>query len=480
CKDGGKAEVIRDLKLDGELIVIGDGYTDYEIKAAIPSAHFVAFTENVIRDVVVEKADHVVDSFSDVIYISDEPVRLSYPKNKIRVLLLEQVHPRAVEIFKEEGYQVESLAGSLDKEALCNKMHRVSILGIRSKTNLTSDVFKASKTLLAVGAFCIGTDQIDLLSASESGVSVINAPYSNTRSVVELALGEIIMLMRRAIDSSKALHEGKWQKSAKGCFEVRGKKLGIVGYGNIGSQLSVLAESLGMNVYYYDVVEKLSLGNAKKCKSLEELLKISDVVTLHVDGRASNAGLIGIREFNLMKDGVVFLNLSRGSVVDTNSLVQSLKSGKVAGAAVDVFQNEPRSNEEEFFSELRGLPNVILTPHIGGSTHEAQESIAEYVAEKIISYINTGNSVGSVNFPEIALSPVFGAHRLLHVHKNVPGILAEINGTLARFKINILGQYLKTTEQIGYVITDVNKEYNSELIDTLKSIPNTIRFRVLY
>ena len=476
----GKMEAIRALSLEGNIFVIGDGYTDYEIKTAIPTAHFIAFTENVAREAVVSRADKVVDNFNEVIYHSDGPVRLSYPKSRIRALLLENVHPRAAEVLSAEGYQVEMLPDALDEEALASRLRNVSILGIRSKTCVSKAALQASKKLMAVGAFCIGTDQIDLASCADHGVIAFNAPYSNTRSVVELAIGEIIMLIRRVFEASRNLHEGKWLKRADGAYEVRGKKLGIIGYGNIGSQLSVLAESLGMNVYYYDILEKLSLGNARKCRSMEELLMISDIVTLHIDGRPSNNGLIGEREFALMKEGVILLNLSRGSVVDTDALVNAVRSGKVAGAGVDVYEHEPQSNKDEFVSPLRSLPNVIITPHIGGSTLEAQQNIAEYVAERIISYINTGNSMGSVNFPEIQLSDLLGSHRLLHVHFNVPGILAQINSTLALFKINILGQYLKTTERIGYVITDVNRQYSGDLIDELKSIPDTIKFRVLY
>lgn len=412
--------------------------------------------------------------------MNENTQQLSYPKNKIRVLLLENVHPRASEIFREEGYQVETVREAMDEEAVRKQIANVSILGIRSKTRITKNILDGSRRLLAVGAFCIGTDQLDLDACSDKGAIAFNAPYSNTRSVVELALGEIIMLVRRAFDASVHLHNGKWEKSAAGSHEVRGKKLGIIGYGNIGSQLSVLAEDLGMNVVYYDILEKLALGNAKKCKSMAELLKQADIVTLHVDGRPSNKGLISDKEFGLMKPGVVLLNMSRGPVVDTDALVKNIRSGKVAGAGLDVYEYEPQSNDEEFISPLRGLPNVIITPHIGGSTVEAQQNIAEYVAERIISYVNLGNSVGSVNFPEIQLSALSGAHRLLHLHRNVPGILAKMNGIFARYKINILGQYLKTTEKIGYVITDVNRQHSKELIQELKSIPDTIRFRVLY
>ena len=288
------------------------------------------------------------------------------------------------------------------------------------------------------------------------------------------------MLYRNTIEKSNKMHQGKWDKSAKNSYEIRGKKLGIVGYGNIGSQLSVLAESMGMEVYYYDIVEKLQLGNAKKCSSLNELLSLADVISLHVDGRASNKNLIGKKEFDLMKEGVIFLNLSRGHVVDVPVLAENLKSGKILGASADVFPYEPKNNNEEFINELRGLPNVILTPHIGGSTEEAQFNIASFVPNRILDYINTGNTFQSVNFPNIQLPELNNAHRLIHLHENVPGILAQINNVLAKHNINILGQYLKTNESVGYVITDINKEYDKQVIQELKAINNTIKFRILY
>jgi D-3-phosphoglycerate dehydrogenase len=334
--------------------------------------------------------------------------------------------------------------------------------------------------LMAIGAFCIGTNQIDLATATKKGVAVFNAPFSNTRSVVELAIAEMIMLIRNIVDKSGKMHKGQWDKSAKGSFEVRGKKLGIVGYGNIGAQLSVLAENLGMKVFYFDVEEKLSLGNATKCKTLKELLNQADVLTLHVDGRESNTNMIGHQEFSQMKKGVIFLNLSRGHIVDVKALRENILNGTVAGCAVDVFPYEPISNNEEFVSALRGLPNTILTPHIGGSTLEAQENIGNFVPNRIMDYINSGNTSNSVNFPNLTLPTLENAHRLIHIHNNVPGILAKINNVLAAHGINIVGQYLKTNEHIGYVITDINKEYEKEVIKDLRSIEHTIKFRVLY
>jgi D-3-phosphoglycerate dehydrogenase len=356
----------------------------------------------------------------------------------------------------------------------------VSVLGIRSKTQVTAKVLENANRLMVIGAFCIGTNQIDLKAATKKGVAVFNAPFSNTRSVVELAIAEMIMLIRNIPDKSAKMHVGKWDKSAKGSFEVRGKKLGIIGYGNIGTQLSVLAENLGMKVLFYDKEEKLAMGNAVKCKTLKELLNASDVITLHVDGRESNTNYVGQKEFEMMKKGVIFLNLSRGHVVDVKALRESILNGKVAGCAIDVFPYEPISNDEEFVSELRGLPNTILTPHIGGSTLEAQENIGNFVPNKLMDYINTGSTSNSVNFPNLTLPILENAHRLIHIHNNVPGILAKINQILAANGINIVGQYLKTNELIGYVITDINKEYDKEVIKELRAIENTIKFRVLY
>lgn len=404
----------------------------------------------------------------------------SYPKNKIKVLLLENIHPNAEQYFREEGYQVETVGRALGEEELCEAIADVSILGIRSKTKLTAKVLEHAKRLLSVGAFCIGTNQIDLEACAANGVIAFNAPFSNTRSVVELALGEIIMLLRRIPTMSHDLHKGKWNKSAKNSFEIRGKKLGIVGYGNIGSQLSVLAESMGLDVHYYDVTEKLALGNATKCKTLHELLGKVDIVTLHVDGREDNRMAFGKAEFEAMKPGAVFINLSRGFVVDIDQLVSRLKSGVIKGAAIDVYPHEPKSNDERFESPLLGLPNVILTPHVGGSTEEAQENIAQYVPARIIDHINTGNTFGSVNFPGLQLPTLQNAHRVIHMHKNMPGILARINQLMAHHDINIVGQYLKTSEQVGYVITDIDKAYGPEVLQDLREIPHTIRMRLLY
>ncbi len=477
----GKPALIKSLNLKGEVFVVGDGYNDYEIRAAGLADKFYAFTENVARNKVLEKADHIAPSFDEILYLNDMEERaLSYPKNRIRVLLLENIHDRAVEMLKEEGYQVEVYGAGLTEEELCEKIKDVSILGIRSKTQVTAKVLKKAKRLLGIGAFCIGTNQIDLDAAQKKGVAVFNAPFSNTRSVVELAIGEIIMLMRNLPDRFAAMHEGQWNKSAQNSFEIRGKALGIIGYGNIGAQLSVLAESMGLRVYYFDIEEKLALGNATKCESLDELLEIADVITLHVDGRPDNKDIFGKAEFDKMKPGTIFINLSRGHVVDILALKSALESGHLGGAAVDVFPEEPISNNEEFISELRGLKNVILTPHIGGSTLEAQVNIAQFVPAKLMEYINTGSTNNSVNFPNITLPILKDAHRFIHLHRNNPGILAKINNVLAQHDINIVGQYLKTNELVGYVITDINKDYDKEVMADLKSIEGTIKFRVLY
>ncbi|MEQ1588514.1 MAG: phosphoglycerate dehydrogenase [Cyclobacteriaceae bacterium] len=479
-QNNGKVEQLKRLNLPGDVYVIGDGYTDYEIKHAGLANKFFAFTENVEREKVLSKADHVAPSLDEFLYLNKLNTAISYPKNRINVLLLENVHPVAVDAFKAEGFNVEVYPAGLDEDELCEKITNISVLGIRSKTMVTAKVLASANRLMTIGAFCIGTNQIDLKEATKRGIAVFNAPYSNTRSVVELVIGEIILLIRNITDKSAKMHDGVWDKSAKGSFEIRGKKLGIVGYGNIGSQLSVLAESLGMKVFYYDREERLALGNATKCKSMKELLEQSDIVSLHVDGRKENTNLFGKKEFDMMKKGVIFLNLSRGHVVDIDALKENIQSGKVAGCAVDVFPREPKSNNEEFVSELRGLPNTILTPHIGGSTLEAQENIAQFVSGKFLDYINTGGTSNSVNFPNLSLPILENAHRLIHIHSNVPGILAKINQILATNGINIVGQYLKTNESIGYVITDINKEYNKEVIKELRAIEHTIKFRVLY
>jgi D-3-phosphoglycerate dehydrogenase len=478
--NGGKVEQLKKLNLPGDIYVIGDGYTDYEIKHAGLANKFFAFTENVERENVKSKADHITPSLDEFLYLNKLNTAISYPKNRINVLLLENVHPVALELLKAEGFNVETYHAAMTEEELIQRIKNVHVLGIRSKTMVTARVLEHANRLMSIGAFCIGTNQIDLKEATKRGIAVFNAPFSNTRSVVELAIAQMIILIRNITDKSTKMHQGIWDKSAKGSFEVRGKKLGLIGYGNIGTQLSVIAESLGMKVLYYDAEERLSLGNAIKCRSMKEVLEQADVISMHVDGRKSNTNLISQKEFAMMKKGVIFINLSRGHVVDIQALRENVLSGKVAGCAIDVFPYEPVSNDEEFKSELRGLPNTILTPHIGGSTLEAQENIGNFVPGKMMDYINTGSTSNSVNFPNLTLPILDNAHRLIHVHNNVPGILAKINHILADNGINIVGQYLKTNESIGYVITDINKEYDKEVIAKLRAIEQTIKFRVLY
>ncbi len=478
--NGGKVKQIEALKLKGQINMIGDGYTDYEVRQAGMANNFYAYTENVEREPVKKHADHIAPSFDEILYHKKMSGALSYPKNRIKMLLLESVHPNALAKLKEEGFSVESYPAGLDEDELCEKIKGIHVLGLRSKTQVTAKVIREADKLMAIGAFCIGTNQIDTEAALEAGIPVFNAPFSNTRSVVELAIAEMISLMRGISDKNRDMHQGIWSKTAKNSYEIRGKKLGIIGYGSIGAQLSVLAENLGMDVYYYDLVEKLALGNATKCDTIEELLSIADVVSLHIDGRPENGNFFLREHFQMMKDGVIFLNLARGPVVDILALKEAILSGKVIGAGVDVFPEEPKSNNDPFTSELMGLPNTILTPHIGGSTLEAQENIADFVPRKIMDYINTGNTENSVNFPNITLPPLKDAHRLIHIHKNRPGVLAKINNTLAEFEANIVGQHLKTNETIGYVITDINKQYGKELSKAMKKIEHTIKFRMLY
>ena len=475
----GKIQCLKNLDLQGEVQVIGDGYSDYVMREAGIADKFFAYTENVHREKAANNADYITPNLDEFLFVNDLPRKISYPKNRIKILLLENIHPAAFTNLSEDGFSVELAKSSLPEEELIEKIKGVHVLGIRSKTQVTQNVLDAADKLMVVGAFCIGTTQIDLDSCKRKGVVVFNAPYSNTRSVVELAIGEIIMLMRSVFPRSTEIHSGRWNKTAANSREVRGKNLGIIGYGNIGKQLSVLAEALGMRVYYYDVADQLALGNAKKCNTLEDLLNVSDIVTLHIDDNKANKNFISEREINQMKDGAMLINLSRGFVVDIEALANALKVGKLAGAAVDVFPEEPTGNGE-YFTELQGLSNVILTPHVGGSTEEAQRDIADFVPNKIMDYINSGNTVDSVNFPNIRLPKQTNAHRFLHIHRNVPGVMAKINEVLARFEMNITGQYLSTDNEVGYVITDLDKEYNKEVLKALKNIENTIKFRVLY
>ncbi|MGD9774734.1 phosphoglycerate dehydrogenase [Diaphorobacter sp.] len=407
--------------------------------------------------------------------------KTSLDKSKIKFLLLEGIHPSALQVLQSAGYtQIECLPGALEGDELRRKIADVHFLGIRSRTQLTADVLAHAHRLVAVGAFCIGTNQIDLDAALERGVAVFNAPYSNTRSVAELVLAEAILLLRGVPEKNAAAHRGGWLKSADNAYEIRGKTLGIVGYGSIGTQLSVLAEALGMQVVFHDVVNKLPLGNARQAGSLDELLKTSDIVSLHVPELPSTQWMIGAAEIAAMKPGAILINAARGTVVQIEPLAQALKDRKLLGAAVDVFPVEPRSNKDEFQSPLRGLDNAILTPHIGGSTVEAQANIGVEVAQKLVKYSDNGTTTSSVNFPAVALPAHPGKHRLLHVHHNVPGVLSQINRILSDNHINISGQYLQTNDKVGYVVIDLDARSSDLALDKLAQVPGTIRCRVLF
>lgn len=405
----------------------------------------------------------------------------SFKKSKIKFLLLEAVHQSALDTLNRAGYDnVEYLKTSLAEDELKERIANAHFVGIRSRTQLTEEVFAAAKKLLAVGCFCIGTNQVNLDSALRRGIPVFNAPFSNTRSVAELVIGQAILLLRGIPEKNALMHRGVWQKAAKGSFETRGKKLGIIGYGNIGTQFSVLAEGLGMDVYFYDVVSKLSIGNATQVGTLQELLNIADVVSLHVPETPATKYMFKAEQFAQMKPGSILMNASRGTVVDIDALADALGSGKLLGAAIDVFPVEPKSNDEEFVSPLREFDNVILTPHVGGSTIEAQANIGREVAEKLAMYSDNGTSVSSVNFPEVALPSHPNQHRLLHIHENVPGVMSEINQVFSENGINVCGQYLQTKEDIGYVVVDVNKEYGELAQEKLLKVKGTIRCRVLF
>lgn len=407
--------------------------------------------------------------------------KTSVDKHKIKFLLLEGIHPSAVEVLKAAGYSnIESLSGALPDEELKARIADVHFVGIRSRTQLTAEVFAQAAKLAAVGCFCIGTNQVDLNAARERGIAVFNAPYSNTRSVAELVLAEAILLLRGVPEKSAVAHRGGWLKSAENAYEIRGKTLGIVGYGSIGTQLSVLAEALGMHVVFFDVVTKLPLGNARQVAQLKDLLAQSDVVSLHVPETQATQWMVGAAEIAAMKPGGVLINASRGTVVEIEPLAEALKNKKLLGAAIDVFPVEPRSNKDIFESPLRGLDNVILTPHVGGSTMEAQENIGIEVAEKLVKYSDNGTSTSSVNFPEVALPAHPGKHRLLHIHRNVPGVLSEINKVFAGNGINIASQYLQTNEAVGYVVIDIDAAHSDMALAKLAEVPGTIRSRVLF
>jgi len=405
----------------------------------------------------------------------------SLDKSKIKILLLEGVHQSAVDTLNAQGYtNIEFHTSALPEAQLLESIKDAHFVGIRSRTQLTAKVFDAAEKLVAVGCFCIGTNQVELSAATERGIAVFNAPYSNTRSVAELVLAEAIILLRGVAEKNAKAHRGEWQKSAANSYEIRGKKLGIVGYGSIGSQLSVLAESLGMEVFFYDVVTKLPLGNATQIATMPELLGICDVISLHVPETGATKDMMGAEQFAQMKEGSIFINAARGTVVEIDELCKVLDSGKLLGAAIDVFPVEPRSNKDEFISPLREFDNVILTPHVGGSTMEAQENIGYEVAEKLIRYSDNGTSITSVNFPEVALPAHPNSHRLLHLHRNVPGVLSAINTVFSENNINISGQYLMTNDKIGYVVIDVDAEASELALQKLKGVEGTLRCRRLF
>ena len=409
--------------------------------------------------------------------------KTSYPKQDIRVLLLEGVSQTAVETFRAAGYtQIEYHEKSLPEDELKRRIAEAHIVGIRSRSHLTDDVLSQARRLIAVGCFCIGTNQVDLDAAELAGIPVFNAPYSNTRSVAELVVAQAILLMRGIPQKNAECHRGGWSKSAAGSHEVRGKTLGIIGYGHIGTQVGVLAESLGMQVLFHDIETKLSLGNARAAVSLDDLLELSDVVTLHVPETAATKDMFGAAQIARMKPGAHLINASRGTVVDIDALAEALTSGKVGGAAVDVFPVEPKGNADAFESPLRGLDNVILTPHVGGSTLEAQDNIGVEVAAKLVRYSDNGSTLSAVNFPEVTLPGHEGSRRILHIHRNVPGVLSQINDIFRDRGINIDGQFLRTDPKVGYVVIDVtaDEEQTASLRDAMAAIDGTLRVRVLY
>lgn len=407
--------------------------------------------------------------------------KTSYPKERINILFLENISDKAVQYFKQQGYaNVKKIAGALSEEELIKEVKDVHLLGIRSKTQITPKVLEAAKKLQAIGCFCIGVNQVDLKAATKKGVVVFNAPYSNTRSVAELVIGISVMLIRKISDKNIAAHKGIWMKDAKGSYELRGKTMGIIGYGNIGSQVSVLCEALGMKVLFYDTETKLPLGNAVAAKNMKEVLSNSDIISLHVPETAQTKNLINRNNIKLFKKGAILLNYARGEVVDLKALGEAIKEGLIAGAGIDVYPWEPEKNGDHFDTPLQGLPNVILTPHIGGSTEEAQQNIGEDVSVKLFQYLERGITNGSHTVPAIGLPPVDGAHRILHIHKNVPGVLSAINTALSKNNINIVGQYLKTNEEIGYVVLDIDKKLSKRAMELLREVKETIKVRMLY
>lgn len=407
--------------------------------------------------------------------------KTSYPKDKIKILFLENISDAAIKVFRDSGYtDIKKLGGALTEEQLMDEIKNVHLLGIRSKTQVTEKVLKHAAKLQAIGCFCIGTNQVNLQAATKKGIVVFNAPYSNTRSVAELVIGASILLIRKILDKNNAAHRGVWQKDAKGSFELRGKTLGIIGYGNIGSQVSVLAEALGMKVLFYDTITKLPLGNAESRKSIKDLVAQADIITLHVPETGQTKNLINKNLIKNFKKGSILINYARGEVVDLDALKSALLEGLISGAAIDVFPWEPEKNGDVFTSPLQNIPNVLLTPHVGGSTEEAQYNIGEDVSAKLLQYLEVGATYGSHTVPEINLPSQEGTHRILHIHSNVPGVLSEINSSLSEHKINILGQYLKTNDEIGYVVLDIDKKLSKNAVELLKQVKGTLKVRLLY
>ena len=405
----------------------------------------------------------------------------SYPKDKIKILFLENISDAAIKVFRDAGYtDIKKIGGALTEEQLVDEIKNVHLLGIRSKTQVTDKVLKHAAKLQAIGCFCIGTNQVNLQAATKKGVVVFNAPYSNTRSVAELVIGASIILIRKILDKNNAAHKGVWQKDAKGSFELRGKTLGIIGYGNIGSQVSVLAEALGMKVIFYDTITKLPLGNAESRKSIKDVVSQADIVTLHIPETQQTKNLINKTLIKQFKKGSILINYARGEVVDLDALKVALQEGQLSGAAIDVFPVEPEKNGDVFSSPLQNIPNVLLTPHVGGSTEEAQYNIGEDVSAKLLQYLEVGATYGSHTVPEIDLPSQEGTHRILHIHTNVPGVLSEINSSLSDNKINILGQYLKTNDEIGYVVLDIDKKLSKNAVELLKQVKGTLKVRLLY
>ncbi len=489
----GKGFLAEQLKNEGRLpgrtAVVGDGSTDLSLRKNNIAQIFVYFSGTQVLEEIRQQADFAIERFNQLLPLFFSEAEYSHQQAETdeaeeksdaptpRAILLENIHDKAVALLRESGVELETHKGGWEESGLIKSAQGAHLLGIRSQSRVTAGVIAALPDLWAVGAFCIGINQVDLEAAAKAGIPVFNAPYSNTRSVAELVVGETIMLMRRIFEKSAAAHQGKWLKAAAGCSEVRGKRVGIIGYGHIGSQVSILFENLGMSVVFHDVVDKLPLGNARRAKDLPALLEQVDVVTLHVPDTPETRGMIGAAALQRMKPGAFLINSSRGRVVDMEALQVALQSGRLAGAAIDVFPQEPNHTVEVFTCPLQGLENVILTPHIGGSTEEAQENIALYVSDKLVHFLRTGNTRGAVNFPEVDMPRMPGTHRILHIHKNVPGVLAKINSVFARRGINVAGQMLQTNEHIGYLVVDVDHHISGHVLELMRHITETIKIR---